>query len=192
MNIFGKTFISAAAALFGLAGIIGSAQAGPYSYSINNGTAVSINEISKVQGAGYYSETGYYGYGSPNGASSNTPDNLETSNTISLFLFRDANNDRLSLFQLMDRANDGDRFSVTTGITSSGLAGSGQSFIVRDDPADSSYLWNDATGSASISHVSFSCCTDGFVLGYLPDAGGDSWDINLSFPAFSGLNTLRI
>ena len=55
-------------------------------------------------------------------------------------------------------------------IGSSGLAGTNQSFIIRDDPGDSSYFWDNATGTANLNLFSSPCCNDGWVLGLLPDS----------------------
>mgnify|MGYP000318109768 CR=1 FL=1 len=169
----------------------GLAAAGPLSFSSDGLNWIDINPIKKSYGSGYYDAAQYYGYNTPYGASANTPDGLEQPNTLSLFLFRDGS-DNLSLFQIVDKANDGSGASVQTQITSAGLAGAGLSFIVRDDPGDSSYVWNDATGSANLSQSTWPCCTDGFVLGYLPTNSLTDWSLTLNFSAVQGINAFKI
>ncbi|CAN0513240.1 unnamed protein product, partial [Discosporangium mesarthrocarpum] len=134
----------------------------------------------------------YYSYSNPFGASANTPDSLERSNTLTMFLYDDPNNG-LSLFHIYDVPLDGDGSRMIFQVSSTGLAGSGQSFFVRDDPGDSSFIWNDATGaSGNINLVSSPCCTDGWVLGLLPDASTDSWSINTQYSQIVGITQFRV
>lgn len=194
MSVFPKIFASACLAA-ALAVSATAAQAGPYSARWLSGTTVNEREINPIVydngGGNFRTAAQYYSYSTPFGASANTPDNLERSNTATMFLYDDPNNG-LSLFHIYDRPNDGDGSRIDVDIASTGLAGTGQSFIVRDDPGDTSFAWNDATGSANLSFFSSPCCTDGWVLGLLPDAGGDSWTIDVDFTQTQGITNFRV
>ena len=193
MPFFPKFFAAAAVAAT-LAMGASAAMAGPYSVHWSSGStthALAINPIVSPNGTGFHTAEQYYSYSNPLGSAANTPDALERSNTATMFLYDDPGNG-LSLFHIYDRSNDGSGMRANVSITSAGLAGTGQSFIVRDDPGDSSYLWNDATGSANLSFQSFSCCTDGWVLGLLPDAPSVSWSINAAFSNLEGITNFDI
>lgn len=171
-----------------------AAMAGPYSARWTSGTTTferEINPIVSPNGTGFRTAAQYYSYSSPFGASANTPDNLERSNTLTMFLYDDPNNG-LSLFHIYDEPNDGSGMRANLSITSAGLQNTGQGFIVRDDPGDSSFAWNDATGDANISFFSSSCCTDGWVLGLLPDASTESWWINTQYSDLQGIDQFDI
>lgn len=188
-----KVFAAAAVVVLPLFALPSVAVATPtYAVSWNGGANVrGIYAVQRPLAGGFYDATQYYAYNAPYGASSNTPDNLEMSNTISLFLFQDGLGN-LSLFQISDKPNDGSGSRLTTTITSNGLAGTGQQFIVQNDPGDGPYAWNDATGSATINQQSWPCCNDGFVLGYLPSQSGDGWDLTLHYSDVAGLSALNI
>jgi len=151
----------------------------------------NINPLKKALGGGFYDEVQYCSYNNPYGASANTPDGLEQSQTLTFFLFENGKDD-ISLFLIMDKWNDGSGSAANISVTSAGLAGTGVNVLVRDDPGDSSYAWNDATGAMNPDFRSWPCCTDGMVLGYLPDASESSWSINYSFNSYEGLNQARI
>ena len=184
-----RNFFTAVAIAMAATVITAPAQATPFSViwgpnassnldetaeGVHSGFSVrNINPLKKAQGGGFYNEVQYYSYGNPWGASANTPDGLEQSNTLTFFLFENGNDD-ISLFLIMDTPNDGSGSSANISVTSTGLAGEGVGVLVRDDPGDSSYAWNDATGTMNPNFVSFPCCTDGMVLGYLPDASSSS------------------
>ena len=142
-------------------------------------------------GGNFRTAAEYYSYNSPFGAAANTPDNLERSNTATMFLYDDPGNG-LSLFHIYDRANDGDGFTASVSITSTGLAGFFQTFLVKDDPGDDTFVWNSATGSANLDFVSSPCCTDGWVLGLLPDVSSVSWTVNAAFTSRSGITNFDI
>jgi len=169
-----------------------AAMAGPYSFRWGGVNGREINPIVYDNGGGNFRTAAqYYSYSTPNGGAANTPDNLERSNTATMFLYNDPNNG-LSLFHIYDDFFDADGSRVDVNITSAELAGTGQSFLVRDDPGDTSFAWNDATGSANLSFFSSPCCTDGWTLGLLPDASGDSWSVNANFVQRQGIDTFDI
>lgn len=198
-------FLAAAVVAAGAA-FASAAQAEPYSVIWGPGADLSVGHISlgdivpfnaryiypivKEKPGGFYSAAEYYSYGSPFGSSANTPDNLEVSNSMHLFLFSDGN--ELSQFIFFDRPNDGSGGELNGAITSAGLAGRGVYVSVRDDPGDSSYVWNDATGTSNPNWRWSSCCTDGMVLSGLPDASGDNWGLDIDVLSYSGVNTVRI
>ena len=190
-NLFGAAAIAVAATV----ALAAAATAGPYSVRWTSGATnfdVEINPIVYDNGGGNFRTAAqYYSYNSPFGASANTPDNLERSNTATMFLYDDPNNG-LSLFHIYDRFLDPDGSEIDVSINSAGLAGTGQSFLVRDDPGDTSFAWNDPTGSAILSFRSSACCTDGWVLGLLPDHSTDSWSIDVDFTFLDGINTFEI
>ncbi|MFT5485666.1 MAG: hypothetical protein ACI9JL_000146 [Paracoccaceae bacterium] len=194
MSLFPK-FFTAAAIATALAMGASAAMAGPYSARWGSGPTTverEINPLSYDNGGGNFRTAAqYYSYASPNFASANTPDNLERANTATLFLYNDQSGG-LSLFHIYDVPFDADGSSGNLSITSTGLGGTGQSVIVRDDPGDSSFVWNDATGSANISFSSTSCCTDGFVIGLLPDGSTDSWSINTQYISLNGIDQFDI
>lgn len=194
MSVFPRFFTAAAIATT-LAMGASAAMAGPYSARWLSGATVQEREINPVvspNGSGFRTAQQYYSYSNPDGSSANTPDNLERSNTLTMFLYDDPNNG-LSLFHIYDVPRDSDGSRMTFQVSSTGLAGTGQSFIVRDDPGDSSFIWNDATGaSGTIGLVSSACCTDGWVLGLLPDASPDSWSIDTQYSQIVGITQFDI
>lgn len=193
MSVFPKFFTAAAIATTLVMGA-SAAMAGPYSARWTTGATTQEREINPIvspNGSGFRTAAQYYSYSSPFGASANTPDNLERSDTLTMFLYDDPNSG-LSLFHIYDEPNDGSGMAANLSITSSGLENTGQSFIVRDDPGDTSFFWNDATGSANLSFQSTPCCTDGWVLGLLPDASTDSWSINTQYSFLTGISRFDI
>ena len=195
MSLFPKFFprlFTAAAVVTTLVMGASAAMAGPYSVRWGGVNEVEINPLYwSTSSGGFRPAAHYYSYSSPNVAAANTPDGLERSDTATMFLYDDPNTG-LSLFHIYDRPHDGTGSRVSASITSTGLAGTGQSFLVRDDPGDNSFAWNDATGSANLNFVSSSCCTDGWVLGLLPDQSTDSWSIDVDFTTLEGINTFDI
>ena len=158
-----------------------------------NQNVVEIYPISKDKGAGptYYSDVEYYSYNTPNMAAANTPDNLEESQVAQWFLFADPSDpSNLSLFMFMDKPHDGSGGSVDLSVSSTGLAGTGVRVSVRDDPGDSAYTWNDATGTMSANFTWQSCCTDGLVLANLPTYL--LWSINVQFNSYSGVDQFKV
>eukprot|EP01129_Flabellula_baltica_P010134 TRINITY_DN4246_c0_g2_i1.p1 TRINITY_DN4246_c0_g2~~TRINITY_DN4246_c0_g2_i1.p1 ORF type:complete len:888 (+),score=167.51 TRINITY_DN4246_c0_g2_i1:2-2665(+) len=140
-----------------------------YAAMWNSGASAQVKKIYplKYMGpSGYYSASQYYSYGTPYGASANTPDGLEESSVAQYYFFDD--DEEVSLFFYFDRYADDSGGIVTADITSEGLAGKGASITVRDDPGDSSYIWNDSDGTSSPYWKWWPCCTDGMVLGKLP------------------------
>lgn len=191
MSLFPRFFTAAAVATTLVMGA-SAAIAGPYSARWGGTNEREINPLSYDNGGGNFRNAAqYYSYSTPDGSSANTPDNLERSNTATMFLFDDQNGG-LSLFHIYDVPRDADGSSGSLSITSTGLAGTGQGFIVRDDPGDSSFVWDNATGSANLIFFSSPCCTDGFVLGLLPDASTDSWTINTQYSSLNGINQFDI
>lgn len=195
MSLFPRFFTAAAVATTLVMGA-SAAMAGPYSARWGVGPTTlerEINPLSYDNGGGNFRNAAqYYSYSTPDGSSANTPDELERSNTLTMFLFDDQNGG-LSLFHIYDVPRDSDGLRMTFQVSSTGLAGTGQSFIVRDDPGDSSFIWNDATGaSGTIGLVSSPCCTDGWVLGLLPDASTDSWSINTEYSSIQGITNFDI
>lgn len=184
--------LSAAACSLLLVLAANTATASQFQLSWFNGAQTrSIIPLQDEAGGTAQTASAYYSYNTPNGASANTPDNLEISSVLQVFLYQGPNG--ISLFQINDRAMDGSGLSVTTALTSTGLAGESLDFVVSDDPSELADGWDTATGSATIEHQSVACCTDGYVLGYLPNAVGDSWSINIDIqPGVTGLNSLSV
>ena len=197
------------AACFAVALIAGfsPARAGPYSIVWGSGADLGLGEVPEGvhptfiarniypimkarPGGGFYTAPQYYSYDTPFGASVNTPDNIEKSQVASFFLFDDGN--ELSMFSFFDIPRDADGGHVTANITSAGLAGNNDVYVsVRDDPGDSTYAWDVASGTSSPNWSWVSCCTDGMVLSGLPDAEGDTWGLDFDFLSSSGINTFR-
>ena len=132
-----------------------------------------------------------YSYSNPLGASYNPtlPGVEPVQDTFISFLYQGP--DGLSMFGVFDIPQDLTGGTADMNFTSTGLAGSGLQFVVRDDPGDNSFVWNDATGQASIAVNWFPCCTDGFALGYIDPAIGN-WSLTTSFVALTGIDRYRI
>ena len=158
----------------------------------NSGSVVNEREIfpiSKSNSAGgLLTAPQYYSYSTPDGASANTPDNLEESGVAQFFLFDDGG--ILSLFLIMDIPRDADGGQVDLAISSIGLAGEGIYVSVRDDPGDSSYVWDDSTGSSNPAFNWAPCCTDGMVLSGFPT--DSDWSINTQFLQRNGLSEFKV
>lgn len=99
-----------------------------------------------------WSAEGFYSYGSPDGASANTPWDLEREDTSQIFLFDGT--DDLSLFVIHDKANTDSGGDATLSFT---RLPEGGEWIVNDDPGDS-------YGRQRASWVWWPCCTDGGVF----------------------------
>lgn len=158
----------------------------------NSGSVVNEREIfpiSKSNSAGgLLTAPQYYSYSNPDGASANTPDDLEESQVAQFFLFDDGG--ILSLFLIMDIPRDADGGQVDLTINSEGLAGEGIQVTVRDDPGDSSYVWDDSNGSSNPTFNWAPCCTDGMVLSGFPI--DSDWSINMQFLQRNGLSEFKV
>lgn len=198
MSLFRK-FFTAAGATVAIAAALAmgasAAMAGPFAATWNQGALQLEREIFPIMKAhssgGFYTAPQYYSYSTPYSASVNTPDNIEQSNVAHFFLHDDGN--ELSLFTFFDRPRDADGGLVFADITSSGLAGNNDVYVsVRDDPGDSSYTWNTATGTSSPTWRWSPCCTDGMVLSGLPNGVGDEWSLNFQFNDIDGINQFKV
>jgi hypothetical protein len=110
------------------------------------------------------SAAAYYSYGVPNRASYNGIFPPATSQTTSLFFVNAS--DGLHLFLVHDKANDGSGGSFRSRLE---LTGANAALVVRDDATES-----NSSGGGTIftgNHTWSACCTDGMVIGSLPDAG---------------------
>lgn len=211
MSLVPKFFTTAGATVAIAAALVmgaSAAMAGPYSLVWGSGANLGLGElpegvhptfsvrniypIMKARpGGGFYTAPEYYSYNTPYGASVNTPDNLERSQVASFFLFDDGN--ELSMFSFFDIPRDADGGHVYADITSAGLAENPDIYVsVRDDPGDSTYAWDTASGTSSPRWSWVACCTDGMVLSGLPDGDGDTWGLDFDFLSYSGINTFRI
>lgn len=106
MTGFRNFLATAAMTVAATAALTSAALAGPYSVRWGGSFEREINPLYYDNGSGNYRTAAqYYSYSSPFGASANTPDNLEESETLTMFLYEDPNNG-LSLFHIYDRPND--------------------------------------------------------------------------------------
>lgn len=180
-------------------------QAGPsgmcYAAMWNDGEVVEkVIPLSKKVANGFLDASAYYSYSTPYGFSMNSPDDLEESQVAQYFFYDDQ--ETVSLFISFDRPNDPDGGIVRADVTSENLAGRGGGILVKDDPNDSSYVWDYATGTASPSWRWWPCCTDGFVMGPLPnppmastnvDAASERYCINFAFKGTpEGVDTYKV
>ncbi|MBT9559011.1 MAG: thrombospondin type 3 repeat-containing protein [Myxococcales bacterium] len=109
--------------------------------------------------------TSFYQYGTPNGSSANT--GFEKSSTAIFIVYRDPTNGKFYLVVVLDRANDGSGGKLTLKIE--GAVGAG--IVLADDPGEfPSTAINPATGNGSITWTWSACCTDGVIIGPLPNA----------------------
>ena len=149
---------------------------------------LEIDPISHSQTAAQF-----YSYNNPLATSYNPDPSLPLlapqSGAFISFLYQGP--DGLSMFAVFDQPNDGSGGTATLNLTSTGLAGSVMSMLVKDDPGDAPNNWNDASGEANLSFLWWPCCTDGFVLGHI-DPAIDSWSLTTSFAQLSGIDRYLI
>jgi hypothetical protein len=119
----------------------------------------------------------YYSYDNPAMSSANT--GLEKSNSARFWIYEDPVTFELSLFVVLDAADDGSGGALSLGVSG---APAGASILVQDDPTDA-LSWSAAGGSGTAKWGWDECCTDGWVVGPLPGA----WDIVLSPSDASGI-----
>jgi hypothetical protein len=125
-------------------------------YVDSAGNTVSLGAIDPVLTA---NAPGWYGYGSPNGSSSNT--GLEVADKVSFGLVLDTTVGGLASFMFSDLPNDGSGGSLAVSL--SGYQGA--SIIQMDDPGENSLSALSATtGNASLTYAWIACCNDGFVI----------------------------
>ena len=106
MTGFRNSLATAAMTVAATTALTSAALAGPYSVRWGGSFEREINPLYYDNGSGNYRTAAqYYSYSSPFGAPANTPDNLEESETLTMFLYEDPNNG-LSLFHIYDRPND--------------------------------------------------------------------------------------
>lgn len=141
------------------------------SYELTQGS--STYDVEAIPTTGWTASE-FYSYSDPDGASANTPWDLEQENTSQLFLFD--GRDGLSLFFIHDRphTSSGGQFELSF----SGLPSAGN-WIVQDDSGDSSY------GRQAVSWGWAPCCTDGGVF-----QGGltESFEITIEPQAVAGID----
>lgn len=108
-------------------------------------------EIEALDSADYGDRTveEFYGYGQGDGASANTPNDMERSDLSQLFLYDGP--EGMSLVAIHDAANDGDGGAVTFQFDDLPAG----DWVVPDDPGDDDY------DREEIGWRWYSCCTDG-------------------------------
>lgn len=121
----------------------------------------------------------YYRYGNPDASSYNGVFPPPTSNVTNLF-FVDAA-DGLHLYVVHDKANDGSGGSFDMELVLEGAPGA--SIVLQDDANEARDL---GSGLFRSNHVWGACCTDGMVIGPVPDSGWSMTAQTLSVP--SGIN----
>jgi hypothetical protein len=127
----------------------------------------------------------YYGYNTGNPSSADTPDGLEDSNSNDILVeFVTDGFGLQNLLVIYDSPNSGSGGSAMSTITHNGdLAGA--SFLVKDDVGDG-YTINP--GQFTTDHNWSPCCTDGYVLGPIPNLAC----FTLTIGATSGVTSLRL
>jgi len=127
----------------------------------------------------------YYGYNTGNPSSADTPTHLEDSNAKNALVEFVTDGFLLqNLLVIYAAPNSGFSGSAVSTITHNGnLAGA--SFIVQDDPGDS-YTTNPT--QFITDHNWVTCCTDGYVLGPIPNLACFTFTLG----ATTGINSLRL
>jgi len=127
----------------------------------------------------------YYGYNTGNPSSADTPSHLENSNA------------RNALVEFVTDGFQNQNLLVIYAAPSSGFAGSavstvthngnlaGATFIVKDDPGDG---YSITPTSFSTDHNWATCCTDGYVLGPIPNLACFTFTLG----ATTGIDSLRL
>jgi hypothetical protein len=127
----------------------------------------------------------YYGYNTGNPSSADTPSHLENSNA------------RNALVEFVTDGFQNQNLLVIYAAPSSGFAGSavstvthngnlaGATFIVEDDPGDG---YSITPTSFSTNHNWATCCTDGYVLGPIPNLACFTFTLG----ATTGIDSLRL
>jgi len=64
----------------------------------------------------------------------------------------------LSMFIIFDKAKDGSGGIVKAQVTSTGLAGKGVGILVKDDPNDGTYVWDDTDGTSNPNWQWYAVC----------------------------------
>ena len=125
----------------------------------------------------------HFKYGNPYGSSANT--GWEKKNTTIFYLYEDPAGN-LSLIVIHDKPQDGSGGSAHLSV--SGAPGAG--IILYDDPSHScdTKTWNSAAGSGNLDWCWGSCCTDGVIIGYLPD----QFCMDLQLYNMSGISKAQI
>jgi len=129
--------------------------------------------------------TAFYQYGNPKGSSANT--GFEQSNTTLFFLYQsDIPGAKLALVVIHDKANDpggGNAHLSLSGVP-------GAVISLYDDPTHACDIrtFDPIAGSGEFSWCWGGCCTDGMVLGYLPE----SFTMQLQLSNMSGISKARI
>ena len=104
---------------------------------------------------------GFYQYGSPNNASSNT--GFEVVDRINQFLYEDPTDGKYYLVIFVDAANDNDGGNTTMSVKGA----FGASITLMDDPSEGGSSVNATTGNGTLKWNWAPCCTDGAVIGPL-------------------------
>ena len=104
----------------------------------------------------------FYGYGTPDNASANTPLGLEDSNSGRTLAFLYAAGAQLDFVAIHDKPNDGSGgiLDSLTGGMSMGAALS----VFDDPPGGADTYATDGLGYFTIHHEWLACCTDGFAI----------------------------
>lgn len=123
----------------------------------------------------------YYGYGSPQGSSANTPDGLEESDVIVAFLYQNTDTGHVSLVLIFDAANDGSGMHAR--LSMGGLPADAV-WSVLDDPGETARSPINADGTSEGVWNLSECCTDGGAL-----SGSFDAPLDIGF-AFSELNNV--
>jgi len=127
----------------------------------------------------------YYGYNKGFGSSANTPDGLELTNTGKALLeFITDGFGLQNLLVIYSSPNNNIGGSAISTIAHAGnLAGA--TFIVDDDPGEGLTV---APGLFTTAHNWAGCCTDGYVLGPIPNFACFTWTLG----ATRGITELRL
>jgi len=129
----------------------------------------------------------YYGYSKPGGfaSSANTPDGLELGNSGKALLeFVTDGFGKQNLLVIYSAPNNGIGGSAISTIAHDGDL-NGASFIVDDDPGEGLTV---SPGLFQTAHNWAPCCTDGYVLGPIPNFACFTWTLG----ATTGITELRL
>lgn len=137
----------------------------------------------------------FYAYNYPFSHSSNT--GFGKDDVLTFYFVKDGNG-RVHFVVTADKPNNPDGGTLQMIIDSPSLAGQDVEITLRDDDRGDSescldsttdcYAWNSTAGSGSFYHKWGSCCTDGMVLGNLPDL----YTFNIYISRVTGLHDLRL
>jgi len=133
----------------------------------------------------------YYGYNKAGGdaSSANTPNGLEDNNLgQALVEFVTDGFSHHNLLVIYDKPNNGKGGSAVSTITHTGIL-SGADFVVKDDPdASEAGPYTKTATTFGTTHAWAPCCTDGYVLGPIPNLACFTFKLG----ATTGITSLRL